>query len=133
MAIRAIEKSGAVSCERFLAGEITKISPGYGLIGGGASGEGKEVVLTCLISLVKFEIDKQVIQHRVTSICPPDTAISGLSLQASITNRVQQSIKMEQSAVQHPLLVAASKELLQERGSKVEDILVKSTSLSILP
>jgi hypothetical protein len=68
-AVRTINQDGTVACEPFPAdsgGDITAVTGGFGLTGGGAAGD------------VTLAADPTAVQRRVTGACAPTLWISGI-------------------------------------------------------
>ena len=74
-AVRTINQDGSVACESVAggAGDITAVSAGSGLIGGGASGD------------VALAFDPAVVQARVAPQCPAGMAIQFISQNGAVT------------------------------------------------
>lgn len=77
-AIRAIAANGAVTCEvdDNAGGDITGVSAGTGLSGGGASGT------------VGLSVDTTVVQARIAATCPAGQAIRAIAADGSVTCEV---------------------------------------------
>jgi len=66
-AIRVIDSTGTVTCQTVYTGDITGVTSGTGLIGGGATGA------------VTLSADTAYLQRRVTGTCSSGTAISAIN------------------------------------------------------
>ena len=72
-AFREIREDGSVACEQTWNGDITAVSPGTGLLGGGASGD------------VTLSADTTYLQRIVTGTCPANFSIQAISQGGTVT------------------------------------------------
>ena len=72
-AFREIREDGSVACEQTWNGDITSVSPGTGLLGGGASGD------------VTLSADTATLQRIVTGTCPINFSIQAISQGGTVT------------------------------------------------